>query len=291
MWCDVITLWLRFSKYRRVVQLPTFTKHTRLPFLNGSKPSFTSNFHLRNFQAANLLGDRNVKALRTSGISDCSIDLGSGPGILESRFIPLSFAKANGIWKTHGCFPRHLVPWKSSGPQNRIFFFWLKAINKIYRYIHIKLRCSFLWVMDPFEPLKNGWFYLTTWHHIQRIRQSSCRCDVDMGQTRSCCTGGVGWGHGRSWMRPPGCYNHEINGQTYITGQMIATSHDLTWKDWKGSWGREMGPLISGESRLVTYYNLARYMGKWGEISHPYNLEGCVLNLNIFTASTMVNCR
>ena len=28
----------------------------------------------------------------------------------------------------------------------------------------------------------------------------------------------------------------------------------------KCSWGREMGPLISGKSRLVKYYNLARYI-------------------------------
>ena len=38
------------------------------------------------------------------------------------------------------------------------------------------------------------------------------------------------------------------------SGQIIATSHDLTPKLWfsKGN------PLISGKSRLVKYYNLAR---------------------------------
>ena len=42
------------------------------------------------------------------------------------------------------------------------------------------------------------------------------------------------------------------------SGQIIATSHDLTSK---GSWRREIPlfHLISGKSRLVKYYNLARY--------------------------------
>ncbi len=43
----------------------------------------------------------------------------------------------------------------------------------------------------------------------------------------------------------------------YISGQNTATSHDLTPKN---SWGREMGPLISGKSRLVKHYFLPRYI-------------------------------
>ena len=41
----------------------------------------------------------------------------------------------------------------------------------------------------------------------------------------------------------------------HISGQIIVTSHDLT-----PNCGlvREMGPLISGKSRLVKYYNLTR---------------------------------
>ena len=39
------------------------------------------------------------------------------------------------------------------------------------------------------------------------------------------------------------------------SGQIIATSHDLTPN---GGLVREMGPLISGKSRFVKYYNLAR---------------------------------
>ena len=114
----------------------------------------------------------------------------------------------------------------------------------------------------------------TTWHHIQPVRQSSCRCDVDMGQTRSCCTGGVGWGHGRSWMRPPGCYNHEINGQTYITGQMIAISHDLTWK---GSWGREILEIPLFQENLG-WWNIIIWPDKWvnGVKFHTPKF-GCVL--------------
>ncbi len=39
----------------------------------------------------------------------------------------------------------------------------------------------------------------------------------------------------------------------YISGQIIATSHDLMSKG-------TGNPLISGKSRLVKYYNLARYI-------------------------------
>ena len=42
---------------------------------------------------------------------------------------------------------------------------------------------------------------------------------------------------------------------SYKSGQIIATSHDLTPN---GGLVREMGPLISGKPRLVKYYNLAR---------------------------------
>ena len=45
-----------------------------------------------------------------------------------------------------------------------------------------------------------------------------------------------------------------MTGTFQISGQSIATSRDLTPK---GSWEREI-PLISGKSRLVKYYNLAR---------------------------------
>ena len=41
------------------------------------------------------------------------------------------------------------------------------------------------------------------------------------------------------------------------SGQIIATSHDLTPN---GGLVREMGPIISGKSRLVKYCNLASYM-------------------------------
>ena len=46
------------------------------------------------------------------------------------------------------------------------------------------------------------------------------------------------------------------------SGQIIATSHDLTSK---GTWRREIPlfHLISGKSRLVKYYNLARYLYDW----------------------------
>ena len=44
-----------------------------------------------------------------------------------------------------------------------------------------------------------------------------------------------------------------------IWSNFIATSHDLTSN---GGLVREMGPLISGKSRLVKYYNLARLMEK-----------------------------
>ncbi len=43
-----------------------------------------------------------------------------------------------------------------------------------------------------------------------------------------------------------------------VSGQIIATSHDLTPN---GGLVREMGPLISGKLRLVKYYNLARLFG------------------------------
>ena len=49
--------------------------------------------------------------------------------------------------------------------------------------------------------------------------------------------------------------------QWYLSGQIIATLHDLTPR---GSRGRE-SPLISGKSRLVNYYNLARFMEGWKE--------------------------
>ena len=42
---------------------------------------------------------------------------------------------------------------------------------------------------------------------------------------------------------------------TKIWWNKKATSHDLTWPH--GGLVREMGPLISGKSRLVKYYNLA----------------------------------
>ena len=43
--------------------------------------------------------------------------------------------------------------------------------------------------------------------------------------------------------------------ESHESGQIIATSHDLTVN---GGLVREMGPLISGKSRQVKYYNLAR---------------------------------
>ena len=42
----------------------------------------------------------------------------------------------------------------------------------------------------------------------------------------------------------------------YASGQIIATSHNITPK-WCFS---KRKPLISGKSRLVKYYNLARYL-------------------------------
>ena len=53
------------------------------------------------------------------------------------------------------------------------------------------------------------------------------------------------------------------------SGQIIATSHDLTPKC---SWGREMGPLISGKSRLVwlvNYNNLGRILFYFFQASWP----------------------
>ena len=41
-----------------------------------------------------------------------------------------------------------------------------------------------------------------------------------------------------------------------VSGQIIATSHDRFPPN--GGLVREMGPLISGKSGLVKYYNLAR---------------------------------
>ena len=43
-----------------------------------------------------------------------------------------------------------------------------------------------------------------------------------------------------------------------LSGQIIATSHDLGPP--KGSGEKEMGPLISGKSRLAKYYSLAKIL-------------------------------
>ena len=43
--------------------------------------------------------------------------------------------------------------------------------------------------------------------------------------------------------------------EVHESGQILMTSHHLTPN---GGLVREMGPLISGKSRLVKYYNLAR---------------------------------
>ena len=42
-----------------------------------------------------------------------------------------------------------------------------------------------------------------------------------------------------------------------MSGQIIATSHDRFPPKW---WFSKGNPLISGKSRLVKYYNLARYI-------------------------------
>ena len=47
-----------------------------------------------------------------------------------------------------------------------------------------------------------------------------------------------------------------ISGLVNDSGQIIATSHDRFPSN--GGLVREMGPLISGKSRLVKYYNLTR---------------------------------
>ena len=49
------------------------------------------------------------------------------------------------------------------------------------------------------------------------------------------------------------------------SGQIIATSHDLTPN---GGLVREMGPLISVKSRLVKYDSI------WPDIIYLYNLQG-----------------
>ena len=53
--------------------------------------------------------------------------------------------------------------------------------------------------------------------------------------------------HWRSW----------LVGWDKIWSNEIATSHDLGPQN-VAFWFREMGPLISGKSRLVKYYNLPR---------------------------------
>ena len=52
-----------------------------------------------------------------------------------------------------------------------------------------------------------------------------------------------------------------------MSGQIIATSHDLTLKWWfsKGN------PLVSDKSRLVKYDNLARYVCQWLRITMAVN--------------------
>ena len=50
-------------------------------------------------------------------------------------------------------------------------------------------------------------------------------------------------------------------GRYYTSGQIIATSPDLTPN---GGLVRTGNPLISGKSRLVKYFNLARYMDPVG---------------------------
>ena len=61
------------------------------------------------------------------------------------------------------------------------------------------------------------------------------------------------------------------------SGQIIATSPDLTPN---GGLVREMGPLISGKSRLVKYYNLARFLvlskfsKEFGHACHAAFLRG-----------------
>ena len=53
-----------------------------------------------------------------------------------------------------------------------------------------------------------------------------------------------------------------------FSGQIIATSHDLTRPHPK-RWFRKGNPLISGKSRLVFYYNLARYLVPLDVFHHP----------------------
>ena len=58
----------------------------------------------------------------------------------------------------------------------------------------------------------------------------------------------------------------------YISGQIIATSHDLTPK---GSWGLTKGnPLILGKSRLVKYCNLVRYLFVIYTVIYLYTFQG-----------------
>ena len=65
--------------------------------------------------------------------------------------------------------------------------------------------------------------------------------------------------------------------QMHISGQIIATSHDLTPKWWfsKGN------PLISGKSRLVKYYNWTRCI----LILRDSPSDGCIVWIgNIMTS-------
>ena len=67
-------------------------------------------------------------------------------------------------------------------------------------------------------------------------------------------------------------------GKDYTTGQIIVTSYNLTSK--KGSWGREMGPLISGKSRFAKYNIMI-----W-----PAYLVGPVSNSRLGVSSTCSRC-
>ena len=84
------------------------------------------------------------------------------------------------------------------------------------------------------------------WLHIFCTETGCWQKAFTWDYVETCC----GWWNWFLWSK---------SSKRILSGQTIATSHDLLPP--KGSWEKDMGnPLISGKSRLVKYYSLARIL-------------------------------